>query len=690
MKRALCWIMSVILLLNSCPPAFAAACNFESMLKDSYDPGWMNMECVRDFACYCREKNRKTNYCVFKGEVERGYKRFTEKFDKPYVLDADTAEDQSKVDRYHIAKVSFILTFPRLRPIDKSTGEPFSRDELIRWDFCSKTLQEKVQDKVDKKEKSVSFCFGSGEETSVLNSKIKRLAEMDEESLKSAISTLVTRGSNKPGDPTYVHPLIFEAAFAFLAQKLTNSNTSSISRYLHSANLRVQWSAANALATYAVGPNNPEGKFTLEDTEKAQITRLFNDALLLLPQNRREGSFLYRHIVARLGNIYRNPITDSGLQYTLSAPQQNNSQFAAAVGVLSVPFATAEAAGVAAADFTAAAMESASVAPVAFAVGATLIIFYALNSAFNVGFRIKFKNAREKFWGSVFSPKVDFPVEIYPLDDVEPEEAMMRFVTVWTPDMAKLGDLTDMAIVTQTKKKKKPTCKYIASPAGSPWRLDKLHEYVNTGDPRSLAQLNSVRRCLGRYSFCPTDVADEKRPFMGCKAISLSSIGGSIPCSRDLKQLERVYEVASSFYDADSGDKLFTRAIYKENIQFIGQVQIGVPGRWIPEAEIGIRFENPIEDISRMFIQEIQDAIKQQLYGSIENISNTFSLGNYRSFRRGDHERNTKYRWNSQEKYFDKKQTDKPYQHFHYEEFLTYPTKNPYICNHSIYYPANQ
>lgn len=686
MKRALCWIMSVILLLNSCPPAFAAGCNFESMLKDAYDPGWMNMECVRDFACYCREKNRKTNYCVFKGEVERGYKRFREKFDKLY-LDAAT-EDQGKFKLYRIAKVSCAFTFPQLRPKDIN-DKYIPRNKLTQWDYCSKTLQEKVQDKVDKKEKSVSFCFGSGEEPSVLSSKIKRLAEMDEESLKSAISTLVIQGSNKPGDPTYVHPLIFEAAFAFLAQKLTNSDTSSISRYLNSDNLRVQWSAANALATYAVGPNNPEGKFTLEDTEKAQITQLFNNALLLLPKHQREGSFLYQHIVARLGNIYQNPITDSGLQRTLSAPQTNNRQLAAAVGVLSVPFATAEAAGVAAAELTAA-MESASVAPLAFAVGATLIIFYALNSAFNVGFRIKFKNAREKFWGSVFSPKVDFPVEIYPLDDVEPEEAIMSFVTVWTPDMAKLGDLTDMAIVTQTKKKKKPTCKYIASPAGSPWRLDKLHEYVNTGDPRSLAQLESVRRCLGRYSFCPSDVADEKRPFMGCQPISLSSIGGSIPCSRDLKQLERVHEVSSSFYDADSGHKLFTRAIYKENIQFIGPVQLGVPGSWIPEAEIGIRFKNPIEDISRMFIQEIQDAIKQQLYGSIENISNTFSLGNYRGFRRGDHERNTKYRWNSQEKYFDKKQTDKPYQHFHYEEFLTYPTKNPYICNHSIYYPANQ
>jgi len=124
------------------------------------------------------------------------YKRFREKFDKLY-LDAAT-EDQSKFKLYRIAKVSSSFTFPRLRPKDIN-DKYISRNELTQWDYCSKTLQEKVQDKVNKKEKSVSFCFGSGEETSVLISKIKRLAEMDEESLKSAISTLVTQGSNKPG-----------------------------------------------------------------------------------------------------------------------------------------------------------------------------------------------------------------------------------------------------------------------------------------------------------------------------------------------------------------------------------------------------------------------------------------------------------------------------------------------------------
>ena len=678
MKRALCWIMSVILLLNSCPPAFAAGCNFESMLKDAYDPGWMNMECVRDFACYCREKK-----CAYTKPTQQGVEQFVSRFES---IQREFPVNHEKLVLFHKAVASLNKTFPgKLRftfPEDFTSANKETWTNL--FDVCSgdekKTLRGKVKEGVRKQVSSqqeepnrFDFCFGAGENSNAeLTAKITHLAEMEKDVLYNALAVMVNGGSADPKEPDYVHPLILNAAFFLYAKKITAAEQGNIEKYLpHQAiysNIdpkyasRVQLAAASAL--FAFAKKNPQAikpKFSLASSYATVQNTLSASGVMV-------GA-----LSVSVSLSFWEAVAAAGGELSASA-----AEFTAAIKAA----ASAAKPGVAV-------VSSSPLGATVAVVGGVAIFVYALNDAYTPGYKAIFNRAKERFWNEVFSPEVGMLREIYPLDDVEPEEAIMRFVTVWTPDMAKLGDLTDMAIVTQTKKKKKPTCKYIASPAGSPWRLDKLHEYVNTGDPRSLAQLDSVRRCLGRYSFCPTDVADEKRPFMGCQPISLSSIGGSIPCSRDLKQLERVHEVSSSFYDADSGHKLFTRAIYKENIQFIGQVQLGVPGSWIPEAEIGIRFKNPIEDISRMFIQEIQDAIKQQLYGSIENISNTFSLGNYRSFRRGDHERNTKYRWNSQEKYFDKKQTDKPYQHFHYEEFLTYPIKNPYICNHSIYYPAN-
>ena len=158
---------------------------------------------------------------------------------------------------------------------------------------------------------------------------------------------------------------------------------------------------------------------------------------------------------------------------------------------------------------------------------------------------------------------------------------------------------------------------------------------------------------------------------------------GNYTCYSDIKQLIEVNKVASSFYAQGTQQKLFTRAIYKMNMEFFGGGKIGNVGRWIPEAEIGIRFEDPLDDVSSIFIQEVKDVVQNRLLSGIDEI------GNFWRLRRGPHEKKTKYRWNPQEKLFDKKQTDNPYQHFHYEEFLTYPQKNPYICNHSIYYPVN-
>ena len=179
-----------------------------------------------------------------------------------------------------------------------------------------------------------------------------------------------------------------------------------------------------------------------------------------------------------------------------------------------------------------------------------------------------------------------------------------------------------------------------------------------------------IFKCLGN-TYCPNAVRDQKAFFNKCNNILLKDVSlTDATCAGELNQLLEVNRVASSFYSRDTGEKLFTRAIF-------------AVGKWIPEAEIGIRYNEAVARLPNIFVQEIKDKVKNLLTGSDTNVS----LGNNRNLRRGYHERNTKYRWDQQQGRFVKDDNvSNFFQHFHYEETLTYPQNNPYICNHSIFY----
>jgi len=678
-------ILSVALigcfLLGSVPPGIAAPnasrsrCNIAQMLKSSADDQWLRVDCLREVTAYLnRNSNINKDSVVLVNAQHRIFGHIR------------SLVRQRKVKEAEDLRKAYGAFLKSRGPIDRTVCLD-SKGNIVPCPFAK--IQEEVSLQLNglghapnaeaDAEASVGLYFGSGKNNSELNDIVTRLAQMNKQQLGSAIGIMAAAGSGNSTDPDYVHPLVFEAAFLFYARKLDRSEKLNIAYYLQAPSASVQWAAANALSAYAAGNQNPIGKFSLTPGDKRQITDLFIESVLLLPQPERANSLIYRQAVARLGNLYRDPVADSGLAAALSAPQRKDDSLAAAVGVLAVPL---KAGGEAAAAGASAGTAVIITAGIAF-------FLYALNEAYSPGYEAVFSRAKERFWDDVFFQDTAAAAETFPADDILEEDGVVDLIVVWTPDMVRLGGLSATAAASKTKKK--PTCEYRSSPAASDWKLNKLHEYVNNGDPRSIAKLTELRGCLGRYNFCPADVKDERRPFAGCAAVRLKDMEGVSCASRDIQQLIRVNEVASSFYALGTGQKLFTRAIYRENIAFSGGVQIGVPGRWIPEAEIGIRFNDVLDEAPKIFVQEIKDIIDRQLQGFLGNIQNIFSLGNYRSFRLGDHERSSKYRWNEQEQKFDKKQTDKPYQHFHYEEYSAYPAKNPYICNHSIYYqlPVN-
>ncbi len=634
MHRMISLFIVGCLLLNNIMPAFAFGgnCDVPSMLKSSQHEQWLHIDCLDQATSYLekhpREKKKSRNVCI--NAASQIVK---------YAVSLFRQGQADKASRYDIPLKKFAITsgIPLKAACVTREGKqvPCSPSDKLRNNVLNQIAgQEQMPADssvliIESSGQSFDFYFGNGKENSELTAKLTRLAQMNKEHLGNVIDVLVVAGRDNPSDPDYVHPLILEGAFMFYAQKLDPAEKRNISYYLENSSPRVRWAAANALASYAQNGRNTAGKFVLSAHEKTQIEAGFS--------------------------------------------------VAAAVGVLAVPAEAVRSSAVLAEALAAPA------APASVVVAGVVFFYYALNDAYSSGYKAEFNRAKEMFWDSVFSPEASSNVESYPAEDVSAEDGVLSFVVAWMPDMEKLGGLT--TATTTTKTKRKPTCEYRPTSPASEWTLNKLHEYVNNGDPRSIARLAELRRCLGQYSFCPAEVVDEKRSFAGCSAISLKNMSGVHCATRDIQQLVRVNEAASSFYAKGTNQKLFTRAIYKENIEFAGGVKINASGRWIPEAELGIRFNDLLEEAPNIFTQEIRDIIKRELSGFLDNISNTFSLGNYRSFRLGDHERSTKYRWNQQDQRFDKKQTDKPYQHFHYEEFLTYPSKNPYLCNHSIYYP---
>lgn len=467
-----------------------------------------------------------------------------------------------------------------------------------------------------------------------MQAKILRLSKMDKEELSRAISVMAAKGTDDPDESEYVHPAIINSAFMFLADKVSASEKGYLTKYLDDK--YPEWvvsAAANALGVYA-----SEGKFSLTEREYQANSVALGAAAITYSLN-----YLAR----------------AGVQLT-------------AQQLLSIVSAATEKIAVTA--------SSPSAAVGAF-IGAGILCVYQLNTAIAPMTASTWAEFKTIFWDEVFS--IAAPIEIPSAEGID-HAIQLSLVATWTEAMAQIGAISVSKARSVSKdSSKKTTCQYRRTPPTRYWTLSELDSRLNTGDPESQKRATILRACLGQYgSLCPPTI-DGNSLFAGCRPIRLNDIKGIMPCMGDIRQLVKVNEEASSFYKDGTSEKLFTRAVFQRDMVFRGGGIIGPKGRWIPEAEIGIKFDK--SEILRMFVQEVAGYV-WQLFTSGGGI---IAIDSYRRLRRGDHEQKNQYRWNKQEKKFDKKWTDDPFQHFHYEEFLTYPAKNPYICNHSIFYHVN-
>lgn len=466
-----------------------------------------------------------------------------------------------------------------------------------------------------------------------MQAKILRLSKMDKEELSRAISVMAAKGTDDPDESEYVHPAIINSAFMFLADKVSASEKGYLTKYLDDK--YPEWvvsAAANALGVYA-----SEGKFSLTEREYQANSVALGAAAITYSLN-----YLAR----------------AGVQLT-------------AQQLLSIVSAATEKIAVTA--------SSPSAAVGAF-IGAGILCVYQLNTAIAPMTASTWAEYKTIFWDEVFS--IAAPIEIPSAEGID-HAIQLSFVTTWTESIAKIGSIATAMATTSSQKR--TTCQYRGTKTRRYWTVAELDSRLNTGDRESQARARYLRTCLGLYNtFCPRFSGDNQFLFADCTKIPLNQITGrKLPCINDIRQLVRVNEEDSSFYEADTNNKLFTRAVFQQDMVFWGGGKIGSKGRWIPEAEIGIKFTK--EEILRMFTQGVVDLVRQLLTGN----GGIIPIDDYRRLRRGDHEQKNQYRWDDQKKKFDKKQTVDPFQHFHYEELRTYPAKNPYICNHSIFYHAN-
>ncbi|MGN0024005.1 MAG: hypothetical protein ACI351_01060 [Candidatus Avelusimicrobium sp.] len=697
MKRVIALSLICSLLFQTVSPAFAQSaadieramqrkCPIEKMLHDATASQWVDLDCI--FRVIDAVRNANGEYQKDK-KVVRTIAQVTDRLtNKALALLRDGKVEEALQFESAVNQLGDLI--PDV-PIARSLcvniyGKPISCETLKKEKQMEKEKQSKRERaEKEKKEDSKSSIKIKGTDstdmpdfseyfhvitkTADMEAKIYSLSQLDKKSLIAAIEVMAAKGSDDPKKSAYIHPAIINSAFMFLADKVEPTEKGLITKYLYDKRGWVAFAAANALESYANIDNKSEETAstgaTHTSTYMSASVALAAPKFVLHPSEIRQVALCLEYAPSAAASLVfsSSMLAKAGLQFT--AAELRAIAVSAAESVAAIGSSSAAALGTYLGVF----------------LGVGIVCVYELNNSLAPMLANNWVEYKRNFWDKVFSGDVPKGYDIVDTQRaIDIDLQTMGFVTTWTESLAKIG----ARALSIAKSSPRATCQYSArSSVKRDWTLSDLDIYLNTGDPVSARQAESLRDCLGRYgSLCPRNRVPNASLFAGCQNMPLKNIEGT--CQRDIRQLKRVNDVASSFYSTNTNEPLFTRAVFQKNMKFLGGGEISDEGSWIPEAEIGIKFDG--EDLFLMFVDELKDSVLMLLADSltIVNVNKRYSR-----FRRGAHERNNQYRWNEQERKFDKKQTNDPFQHFHYEEFLTYPDNNPYICNHSIFYHVN-
>lgn len=692
MKRVIALSLICSLLFQTVSPAFAQSaadieramqrkCPIEKMLYNATASQWVDLDCIFRVIDAVRKANgeyQKDKEVVI--TIAKVTHRLTAKAQD--LLRAGKVEEARQFEYANNQLSDLIPDTPGTRTCVDIHGniipcETLKKEKKIEQERVEKEKKEDVApSKSSIKIKGTDstnmpdFSEYSGVITTnaEMEAKIYSLYELDKNSLIAAIDVMAAKGSDDPKKSAYIHPAIINSAFMFLADKVEPTEKGLITKYLYDKRGWVAFAAANALESYANIDNKSEETAstgaTHTSTYMSASVALAAPKFVLHPSEIRQVALCLEYAPSAAASLVfsSSMLAKAGLQFT--AAELRAIAVSAAESVAAIGSSSAAALGTYLGVF----------------LGVGIVCVYELNNSLAPMLANNWVEYKTNFWDKVFSGDVPKGYDIVDTQRaIDIDLQTMGFVTTWTESLAKIGALASSI----ANPSRRATCKYSArSSVKRDWTLSDLDIYLNTGDPVSASQAESLRDCLGRYgSLCPRNRVPNASLFAGCQNMPLKNIKGT--CQRDIQQLNRVNDVASSFYATNTNEQLFTRAVFQKNMVFRGGGAIGNEGRWIPEAEIGIKFDG--KDLFLMFVEELKDSV----WTLFNNTLDIFNVNDYSRLRRGAHERNNQYRWNEQERKFDKKQTNDPFQHFHYEEFLTYPDKNPYICNHSIFYHVN-
>lgn len=544
---------------------------------------------------------------------------------------------------------------------------------------------------------TLNFLYGSDKGDKEWTETVQRLLAMDKVALNDAITSMAASGSADPDDPNYIPPIVLDTAFLALAQKITPQEKGYIVKYWRQGVLQfvedkdlqpdVQSAAEKALFGFAEkNPQAIEKKFSFTDGDYNDLkTAYIAGSFVLVSMAAASKAIGYlANGTASAAEMLLDPATEYVIK---AAPRivspigktlDLSKSFGGAGKTISTPRAL-ESIGKTTQEMrsiTTTVSKGSRTAQVAsrggfigVVVGAAVLVYMAVDDALAPLYAEALSIAKQDYWKDTFAAAKEIAGDMYDIS-ADIFDAIIDTATInWAWSMRLLGvgrGGGGRNGSSQGRSKKDRTCTYRAVPQTDDWNLRNLDQYINGGDTK---KKYLIFQCLGN-TYCPKAVQAQKAFFSKCNNILLKNVSlTDVACAGELDQLLEVNKVASSFYALDTGEKLFTRAFYF--------------GKWIPEAEVAIRYTDAVQDLPKIFIQSMWDTVKDLLAGKITNAS----LGNGRSLRRGKHEIDTKYRWDQQQGRFVKDDmASNFFQHFHYEEILTYPQNNPYICNHSIFY----
>ncbi|MBP5617512.1 MAG: hypothetical protein J6X06_07070 [Elusimicrobiaceae bacterium] len=150
---------------------------------------------------------------------------------------------------------------------------------------------------------------------------------------------------------------------------------------------------------------------------------------------------------------------------------------------------------------------------------------------------------------------------------------------------------------------------------------------------------------------------------------------GPVDCGSWEGQLKEFFAVRQAFADASTRVQAHVKMKYLE---------CNGTGSFVPEAEIAMTFEKPLEEVmglvGEILKAKLKEFIKEKKFGMVGDLCK----GNVLRYTEG-HEGQSFSLTKKDNQPIMTRDNDGIYKHFHYEEYKTYGGNRPYVCNHSLF-----